>query len=178
MAATYAIREANPDDTDGISRVHVETWQRAYRGIIPDEFLDRMSVDSRAKAWREWWAEKRIDAQELFVAELDASIGGFINVGPSRDDDGGDDTGEVRAVYVLPDHWNLGVGRALMETGERALAARFSQAILWTLEANDRTRSFYEKVGWSFDGTKKEDDMRGFVLRQVRYHRHLGGVMV
>jgi len=35
------IREARPEDAEAIVRCHIRSWQAAYRGLIPDEHLDR-----------------------------------------------------------------------------------------------------------------------------------------
>ena len=39
------IREANVSDAEGIAKVHVYTWQNAYLGLIPDSFLQGLSVE-------------------------------------------------------------------------------------------------------------------------------------
>lgn len=145
--------------------VHVGTWRDAYRGIVPDEFLDGLDVAQRIEAYRE---HRVLDDPErpLFVAETDERIVGFVNLGPSRDEDA---AGELYAIYVMAERWDTGVGRALMEVALDALAGRYPQSTLWVLEENDRARRFYEKGGWRFDGTTKDDDRGTFVLREVRY---------
>ena len=159
------IRAATPDDARGVATVHVGTWQDAYRGLVPDDFLDALDVDRRVAAY----AEHRVleDAERpLFVAEVDGRIIGFSNVGPSRDEDG---NGELYAIYVDAAHWDTGVGRDLMVPAARWLAERYAEATLWVLADNERARRFYEKGGWRFDGTTKDDDRGSFVLREVRY---------
>ena len=44
------IRRAKRDDAAAIGRVHVETWQAAYAGMLPDAMLVGMS-DVRQSAW-------------------------------------------------------------------------------------------------------------------------------
>ena len=34
------IRQATFDDAHAFGLVHAETWRMAYRGIVPDDFLD------------------------------------------------------------------------------------------------------------------------------------------
>lgn len=141
------------------------TWQVAYRGLVPDDFLDALDVDRRVAAYAEHGI---LDDPErpLFVAEVDGRVVGFVNVGPSRDEDG---IGELYAIYVSADHWDTGTGRALMETALDWLARRFEASTLWVLHGNGRARRFYERGGWRFDGTRKDDDRGSFVLREVRY---------
>lgn len=46
------IRLAVPDDAAGIATVHVKTWQFAYKGQIPNSYLDSLSVEKRTETWR------------------------------------------------------------------------------------------------------------------------------
>lgn len=45
------VRPANFKDAPAIAKVHVEAWQSAYRGQIPDFYLDSLSVAGRTKSW-------------------------------------------------------------------------------------------------------------------------------
>ena len=47
------IRQAAPSDVDAIARVHVKTWQTAYRGHMPDAHLDALDESRRAAMWAE-----------------------------------------------------------------------------------------------------------------------------
>ena len=38
-------------DAKGIAAVHVAAWRVAYRGLLPDEVLDRLSIDDIEKRW-------------------------------------------------------------------------------------------------------------------------------
>ena len=40
------IRAAAPDDAGEVEQLRVAGWQTAYRGIVPDAFLDSMRVDA------------------------------------------------------------------------------------------------------------------------------------
>ena len=58
--------------------------------------------------------------------------------------------GFLRTLYVVPDHWNTGVGTALHDHAlERLRAHGNSTAKLWTLEENWSARRYYEKRGWT-----------------------------
>lgn len=163
--AEILVREARPEDADEIARVHVGTWQAAYREMVPDDYLDGLDVDARVSAY-ERFGILSDPSRPMWVAEMGGAIVGFVNVGPSRDEP---ELGELYAIYVSRDSWSKGVGRSLIEVGVEWLRARYAQATLWVLAENERTRRFYERAGWYFDGATKEDDLRGFVLKEVRY---------
>jgi GNAT superfamily N-acetyltransferase len=100
---------------------------------------------------------------------------GFAGAGASRDDDAGERTGEIFAIYVMTEHWGGGAGPALMREAVEFLRKRFYDATLWVLDTNARASRFYEKCGWRPDGTTKDDDRGSFVLHEVRYRIDLGG---
>ncbi len=162
------VRAAVPGDADDIARVHVGSWQVAYRGQVPDEYLDAMSVDRFKAIWRDL-LRRDVRDETNWVAECDGEIVGFAGAGASRDDDAETRTGEVFAVYVLANHWDTGAGAALMNEATAFLQDRFDRATLWVLDTNERARRFYEKGGWGPDGAKKDDDRGSFVLHEMRY---------
>ena len=45
------IRKAVIADVKGIAKVHVDSWKTTYRDIISDEFLNKLSYESREKLW-------------------------------------------------------------------------------------------------------------------------------
>jgi GNAT superfamily N-acetyltransferase len=166
-AATLRIRRATPEDARSVAEVHVGSWRHAYRGLLPDAYLDRLSVDDREATWREAFGDGTSDA---FVADAGGRIVGFASFGPSRDQDAGDATGEIPAIYVEPSVLGAGVGRELMAAATEALReAGYRRATLWVLEANERARRFYEQAGWTWDGTVDRHDFECANEPVVRY---------
>lgn len=48
----YTIRPAKPEDAEGLTRVHVRSWQSSYRGLLAQEFLDTIDSIERLALWR------------------------------------------------------------------------------------------------------------------------------
>jgi ribosomal protein S18 acetylase RimI-like enzyme len=160
------IRPAQPDDAPGIATVHVRTWQRAYRGIVPDAYLDGLSVQRRQEQWREALVN---GSTEVWVAESGLDVIGWIAFGAARDADAASGTGELQALYVLPEHWSSGVGRALWLTARARLAERrFARATLWVLRDNARAIRFYVAAGFA-PALDKAITIGGKELIEVRY---------
>jgi ribosomal protein S18 acetylase RimI-like enzyme len=156
------IRPATPDDAEAVARVHVETWRAAYAHALSPEGLASLSVTQRAELHRR---------SPPVVADVDGEIVGLVSVGPGTDPD---TDGELYAIYVLPDHWGSGVGRALMQAGEERLRELGHQhAILWVLEDNPRARRFYEAAGWTLDGTRRPIAIFGQPVPEIRYEKSL-----
>ncbi|MGH7794321.1 MAG: GNAT family N-acetyltransferase [Candidatus Binatia bacterium] len=167
------LRKATVEDAAGISFVHVRSWQVAYRGHMPDEFLHGLDAGKRTPMWRELTQNPE---KIVFVAEdREGDIVGFSALGPSRDADAEPNTAEVSAIYVHPEKWRMGTGRALLSVSvDEARKHEFDQVTLWVLEANQRARSFYESFGFLPDGAMKDDDQgKGFAVREVRYRLEL-----
>ena len=162
-------RLATIADVPAIARVQVASWHGVYRGLMPDEVIDGLTVERRIAQWNGFFA--RDDADEaMLVAEHDRSIVGMASLGPCRDEDASPATGEIRAIYVAPDHWDHGHGRELMDAAIAWLdGAGFADATLWVLDTNDRARHFYEAAGWSTDGAERIEDLYGARLAEVRY---------
>jgi ribosomal protein S18 acetylase RimI-like enzyme len=156
---------AMPEDAPGIACVHVRSWQAAYRGQLPDAMLDALSVDERTAFWRALLGEER-SRSAVIVAEVEGVIAGFASAGPCRDIDLGEGSGEIYALYVAPEAWSAGIGRALMEACLSALLADgFPLLSLWVIESNQRARAFYERTGWRADGARKSEGG----VAEVRY---------
>ncbi len=166
------IRKATVDDAAGIAAVHVASWQGAYRGQLPDEFLDAMAVEPRTRIWQQYLAA---DGQAAFVAEDDGGrIVAFVHTMPARDDDADAATGEVTSIYASPSAWGTGAGRELMTAAvDHLRSAGYRTATLWVLDTNTRARRFYELAGFAPDGTTKDDVVAGAPVREVRYRRAL-----
>lgn len=171
--STMVARPATPADAEAIARVHVLTWQSSYRGLVPDAFLDGLAIDRRTENWRIRLGGGKQN-EPVWVGVDGGTVAGFVSVGPCRDEDAAADTGELYAIYVLAEHQGRGVGQTLIEVAASWLGKRYRSATLWVLEANERSRRFYELSGWRFDGSFKRDDRGSFVLEEVRYRIAFG----
>lgn len=155
-------------DAEEIARVNVASWQSAYAGIVPDRFLDSLSIERSKHEWRE-----RINKGEskVFVVEQMGTIAGFVSFGKNRDENR---TGEIYAVYVDPSSFRQGLGRMLCEHAMDDLRLNgTTEVVLWVLEDNDRARRFYERMGFVLDGKVKTEEFDDVDLPVCRYRRKL-----
>src|SRR5262245_22719567 len=114
------VRSATPDDAGVIASVHVRAWQAAYAQILPEAFLTSLSIAERTRVWHARLHERPV---QTYVAEHAAQVIGWAVVGRSRDADAPVTTGELWAIYVAPEHWGGGAGRALWSRGRERLEA-------------------------------------------------------
>lgn len=170
------VRPATRADADAIGVVHVRSWQFAYRGKMPQDYLDGLDPARRAQVWRRNLEQVQPSRGGVLVAVAKGGgITGFASFGPSRDSDTDPRvTGEVFAIYAAPDAWGTGTGRALMGSTVAELARLgYADAIVWVLDANDRARRFYAIAGWQGGCACKTDGSLGFDITEVRYRRTL-----
>ena len=166
---SVTIRDALPADARAIAEVHVRSWQAAYRGELPDDYLDGLSIDEREANWSRWLAEPELGAGTL-VAEDDGRVIGFAGFGPTRDEGAPAGTGEVYTLYLRPEWFGRGAGRELFNrVNERLRELGCARATLWALATNERSRRFYEKAGWTFDGTESTHEAQCLHMPIVRY---------
>ncbi|MGH9016393.1 MAG: GNAT family N-acetyltransferase [Acidimicrobiales bacterium] len=165
------VRPARPDDAAAVAVVHVRSWQAAYRGLMPDDYLDGLRSEDRQGRYTFGLSDP--DAPATVVAEVDGIIRGFATTGPARDDDAGDQ-GELFGFYVDPDVWGQGIGRLLMARARDRLVGRgWRSALLWVLVGNSRAERFYAADGWVADGEKRTDEVWGVIVEETRYRRRL-----
>ncbi len=161
------IREARTEDIAGIAKVHADTWQTTYAGIVPDEHLANMTYSSYEKRWM-YNLTNNTDGSFTYIAEDDSGqIIGFVSGGSERTDD----TiyiGELYAIYILKEYQGQGIGRLLTETlVKRLLKDDMNTMLLWVL-ADNPARRFYEALGGKLVRTA-QFEIAGVMLEEVAY---------
>jgi ribosomal protein S18 acetylase RimI-like enzyme len=162
------IRRATPNDARAIAEVHVKSWQAAYRGLLPDDFLRNLSVERREEQWRRGLQNPE---QVLLVYEQERIVA-FCGFAPSRDEDvDKTNVAELGTLYALESVWNQGIGRALWQEAIQLMREKgFSEVTLWVLKGNERAINFYERQGMVFDGTTKTEQVnQSHELHELRY---------
>jgi GNAT superfamily N-acetyltransferase len=150
--------------------VAVAGWKTAYRGLLPDAFLDSLRVESREAAWHEMLVRDVDGGLPAWVAESGGQVVGFVSTGPPRDEDVSPPAVELYAIYVLPPAWRHGTGRTLIRTAtDHWLKDGPRTFVLWVLEGNERARAFYEAMGWRPDGGRQGLEIGGATAIEVRY---------
>jgi ribosomal protein S18 acetylase RimI-like enzyme len=170
------VRHAFVDDADAIERIRTDTWRNAYRGLLPDSVLDGLGYDATRRR-----AQMSVLPAHAFVlvAEDDGAVVGYCIGGRSRTPDD-PFSGEVYAIYVLPEHHGRGVGRALLEAAAKELQTRGNLSmVIWVLRENAPARRFYERMG-GVHVRDEEREIEGVRITESGYgwediSRSLGG---
>jgi GNAT superfamily N-acetyltransferase len=158
------VRAATVDDARPIVDVRMASWRATYGPDLPELVWDELDPAAVAERFAARLAGGTMHA---LVAEVDGTVRAYVLYGPYRDDDLAD-AGEIVAIYVHPEYWSTGLGRALLPAAIDALDIR--PVVLWVLENNARARRFYEIAGFRADGASKAADLlAGVQLPEVRY---------
>jgi GNAT superfamily N-acetyltransferase len=165
------VRPATGADAAAIATIHVRSWQAAYRGLLPQSYLDELDPLEGQKRWEAILDATRWPGTGTLVLVDDDIVIGFAAISASRDDDGDRFTaGELQTLYLDPGVWRRGGGSLLLRAAQSQLGrAGFTVASAWVLETNARARTFYEHHHWWFDGTSKPHDWGTFTVTDVRY---------
>ena len=137
------IRPVKSTDIPAMAETYVETWRDAYRGILPEAYLESMTVAETAK---DLAREMSAAGVVSLVAEADeGGAAGLITGGIDRRRDrvyGG----EIFSLYVRPAYQRGGIGHQLVTQ----LVARINRLDIFTLKVqvleDNPCRRFYEKL--------------------------------
>ncbi len=157
------IRRGRGADSRAMGRIYCLAWQKAYQGMVPQEFLDGLTEENCAPD------PVKVDQGNSFVDERDGEVAGLVNYGALREN-AEENLGEIRSIYVLPGHWRAGVGTALFRAACDALRQMgYAGAVVWTLKQNARARAFYVRMGMRADGMERAISIGSAEVKEVRY---------
>ena len=157
------IRRMSVSDEAEVGRLYVTSWQAGYKGLLPQSYLDGLDE------WR--WNSKFTDLPGSFVITEGETIVGH-SCARLAADETMDGWGEVWTLYVLPEYWGRGYGRALLENSVNWLSRQgFDRVYLWALDTNTRARRFYERCGFTATPDTLKCDIAGITVTDIRYVR-------
>ncbi|WP_106974361.1 GNAT family N-acetyltransferase [Streptomyces iakyrus] len=161
-------------DCDRVAEIRVGGWRSAYQGLIPQSYLDGLSVEEDAERRRMYLSQGDGSVVNLVAEDADGELVGWACHGPYREGEVLTGDAELYAIYVHPLHLGQGAGRALLARSVAGCsAAGHGRVLLWVLKGNDRARRFYERAGFRADGAEEPFEVDGVAVPEVRYARAL-----
>ncbi|WP_210585021.1 GNAT family N-acetyltransferase [Streptomyces sp. GESEQ-35] len=160
-------------DCDRVAEIRIRGWQTAYRGLMPQSYLDGLSAEEDAERRRTRFTQSEAGVVNL-VADRAGETAGWACHGPYRNGEVRTEDVELYALYVDSESFGHGIGQALLqESVRRCAAAGHRRMLLWVLKGNARARHFYERAGFRADGAEESFVVAGVVVPEVRYAREL-----
>lgn len=167
VEASVLIVPAGPADAEALARVHVRSWREAYRGLLPDAYLARMSEADFSRRFRRALTNPAAGEMTLIALTRQGPVG-YAQAGPSRARIPGE--GEVATLYVLRQAQGRGLGRRLLAASARTLAAEGAASLaISVLRDNIAARGFYEHLGGEAEPARLERGPGGALLHEVVY---------
>lgn len=150
------------DDLFAVSRVYEESWRAAYRGLLPQTYLDGIP----AGKWIPYLEQTGRESLLLLDGNKIAGVAGY-SAGRVPELAS---WGEIISIYLLPEYWGKGGGKLLFSAVvEQLKAMGYRNLFLWVLEGNRRARTFYERMGFRPSGTYIDDEIGGIPVREIQY---------
>lgn len=163
---SYVIFPAGPDDALDLARVHIASWRETYRGLLPDAYLDRMSLPAHARRFHAGLVQAGPFEATLAAADRWGLVG-YASGGPSRSGRAGE--AEIATLYVLRAAQGRGLGRRLTADLARVFAANGATSLMISvLRDNLPARRFYEHLGGQAEAPRREPGPGG-VTYEVSY---------
>lgn len=168
MPQSPIVRPARRGEAAVIAAVHVASWRVAYRGLLPDEYLDRLSTEDRLPFWEELLAAPLEPGHHLLVVEDQrGEVAGFAIIVAAE-------PAELRAIYLHPDAWGRRLGLALHDHALAVLAEAGCESVELSVHpGNERALRFYERAGWIDDGVEQTEVVWGVESTERRHRRAL-----
>ena len=140
---------AGPADARDMAEIHMRSWEAAYAGILPAEYIEKKNKD-RPALWERVLAEGNT-TRHIILA--DGRAAGLLCLGPPEEDDAGGDAYELYAIYLHPDFYRQGVGtQALAFAFDKARGLGKREMTVWVFSENANAIAFYRACGFAPDG--------------------------
>lgn len=169
--SSYPVRPAVIGDAAEVAAVHASAYQAAYEKVVPQGHTP-LPLEKRRAFWRE---AIEFSEPQVHVAFDGGEIIGFVGFDRSRDPKSKPTTGEIWALYVLPNHWDQGVGLALWDAAREGLVEEgCTEVTLWVPLCNERALRFAELAGFKRElNTARTAVVGGVKLEEIRLKRAL-----
>ncbi|MBP3887445.1 MAG: GNAT family N-acetyltransferase [Cellulosilyticum sp.] len=149
-----------------VSHVYEESWKSAYKGLIPQDYLEQIPKGHWMQALKSgvWQSFIMLDGGKIigtsaYCGSRDEKLKGY---------------GEVVSIYLLPEYMGKGYGKKLFQAVINKLQEEGYKSIyLWVLEGNSRAIKFYEKFGFKANSAYLDDNIGGKVVREMQYVYHM-----
>lgn len=156
------IRKLLECDAPNVSEIYALSWKAAYKGIIPQKYLDELSLER-------WIPFLKVSPSSSHILLNGDHYIGTSAVSKAREEQM-NGWGEIISLYVLPQYFGEGYGKQLFLHAIKDLKEQgYDKIYLWVLEENSRARAFYERHGFSPTKDTITIEIGGKVLTEMRY---------
>jgi GNAT superfamily N-acetyltransferase len=163
-----SILHAGVGDAPAIAALHIESWRTAYRGLLPDEFLDGPVFEDRRRLWTARMHAPGVERRLVLKAIDGDALLGFACVLLDAEPAWG---ALLDNLHVLPELKGTGIGRRLFQDARNWVGASApgQRMHLTVMEGNTRARQFYDRQGGTVAERMIIEVVPGTRLAVLRY---------
>ena len=142
--SAVSFRSGTAADGVSIAELHTASWRGAYRGILPDAYLDGEIAEERLGLWKARLSSCSADRRLVLLAEGPLGLAGFVCVLLDEDPGWG---ACLDNLHVRSGIQGRGLGRRLFAEAAQWVVSREPgwPLHLWVFEANRAARGFYNR---------------------------------
>lgn len=145
MTQELSFRIAQESDIQTIADMHTLSWQRTYRGMYPQSYLDNDCANDRLQIWTTRLTTP-LPNQHVIIADLDSRPVGF---GCCYIDESPRYGTLIDNLHVMKEYQGQGIGAQLIQLNfaEAKRRGSLSGYYLWVLARSTKSINFYAYVG-------------------------------
>jgi ribosomal protein S18 acetylase RimI-like enzyme len=158
QSAPPRLRRGTPGDLAAVSALQLASWRDAYRGLLPDAYLDGALAADLDAVWRRKLDGAPAPRSLLLVAEAaEGSLAGFLY---ACQEAAGAQSAYLDNLHVRPEWRGAGLGARLMRAAVPELSALgYGGLHLRVFAQNTAALRFYERLGGRIAERSREDLM-------------------
>ena len=156
------LRTARPTDAPAIAALHARNWQQAYRGDLPDHYLDVKCPAERLRTWTERFATPN-PKMHCAVFEDGGRLAGFCCTFDDYDAHGA----YLDNLHVADEYRGQGLGEQLLRNAARRV--NNPELYLVVLTSNVAAIRFYERLN-ARRGAVETRELAGLPVEVVGMH--------
>jgi len=143
-ASAITFRFGVAADSVKIAALHTASWCNAYRGILPDSYLNGEIGEERLGLWKTRLSSSGTDRRLVLLAKGQLELAGFVCVLLDEEPEWG---ACLDNLHVRSDIMGRGLGRRLFAEAAQWVASMEPgwPIHLWVFEANPAAIGFYER---------------------------------
>lgn len=166
------IKKANIADAYSLSQLVIVCWKEAYTDILNYDSLRNLDKTITADRYKKNLAHEH----NIYILWLENQMIGFISFGPARDNYlDCCKSSEIYAIYVRQSFWKMGFGKKLLDFAEQQITYQYKSKsiIIWSLENNLRSHTFYTKNNYVLTNRCKEFDLFEYKYPEVMFLKQM-----
>ena len=153
VTAKHLVRDVDIEDMERAAHIMVTSFRTAFAPFVSRQTMDACTVPENCR---------ELLRQVYRNENMHFLIGGGQGFLCWQDNP---DSAEIMAIHSLPESWGSGLGKAMLTEALRRIGDK--TVFLWAFKENSRARRFYEKQGFSWDGSERVSEFDGAL--EVRY---------